>query len=101
MTKERRKKMASTFQVYRFFVTKEDVSLPEEMRKDIEAYGNSFFAVDGDVAVSVQEHKGDYVFCTVGLEMESSGTVFTSFVREHVKISERTSGTLVVEPVLE
>lgn len=93
--------MASTFQSFRLLIDKRKIELTVEMAKDLEVYGNTFFVLDGDVAVSLHEHKGDYVFATVGIELEASPGTFANMVHEFFGMPEDTSGTVIMEPLIE
>lgn len=93
--------MASVFQSYSLFIDKDNILLSADMLKDLEAYGNTIFVVDGDVAVMLTEHKGDIVFTTVGIELESDPGTYARLVREYFDLPESVSERLIIEPILE
>jgi hypothetical protein len=93
--------MASVFQSYRLYIDKASVPLSVDTVKDLEAFGNAFVLLDGDLAVIITEHKEDVVFTTVGIELEANPGTFANLVHEHFSLPETVTGRLVVEPIME
>jgi len=92
--------MATVFESHRLFISKCDVTLDEEMLKDLAAYGSVITSIDDDLAVLIYEHIDDYVFSTVAVELDGAPLDFSNKVHAHFKLDEKVSGTLIIEPLV-